>query len=323
MKNYEEQDHLEALFRDVEPRPQPGEEVTDRAWTAVEAQWSELQKSKRSSTVWNSLALAATFLIGVIGLTLWQGSSEVEIIQVRLAQGVVQIGEGVEQQTIHHPGLLTLQLGTAIASSGVSRWSLADGTDIRLADATTLRWLGSNEVSLLEGDIFISTEGADSFVVQTKFGRVSDVGTQFIVSADATGLEVAVREGLVKVASPTIEHLSAPLKPGEASIITVQNSHVVETSAHPADSRWSWVHEAPAGYSSNNPLELLKQIARDLGKRLEFSSPGVRASLANETVVGDFKGMTPSQALTILSQTSGFDWRENEDALTIHLRAVN
>ena len=207
-----------------------------------------------------------------------------------------------------------------IVSRTASRWVSEHGVDVRLAGNSRVRWVRPDEIDLLEGTVYVATEGADRFAIDTPFGRVVDIGTRYQVRADARGVEVAVREGRVRLSSEHGEALSDEVGEGTAAILSADEGGVSGSTEPGAAGRWAWIHDAPAGYASDEPLVLLREIARDLGKRLQFTSAGVQASLALERVDGDFSGMAPLQALQILGAATNIDWRDEGDAIVVGLR---
>ena len=132
-------------------------------------------------------------------------------------------------------------------------------------------------------------------------------------------MEVAVREGRVRLTSRQGEVLSDDVDEGTAAILSADADGVSGSTEPGAAGRWAWIHDAPAGYASDEPLVLLREIARDLGKRLQFTSAGVQASLASERVDGDFSGMAPLQALQTLGAATNIDWRDEGDAIVVGL----
>lgn len=319
MSTQDDDDTLVALFDGVNPRPEPTEQSSERAFAAVEAEWSELQARRRRRSYQRVFAVAATFVFCVMGVLLWLQPNTTEI-SVQLAHGTVLMGDGKDQRTIDTPQGLLLGPGTAITSANTSRWVLNDSIDVRLAADTSVRWIAPHEIELVRGNIYIATDGRNSFTVQTDYGRVTDIGTRFMVIAEASGVEVAVREGVIELASEHGQHRSGPAGDTESSVIRVTSDGVDESSEVRSSERWSWIHQAPSGYTSNEPLVLLKQIAKDLGKRIEYRSLGVEASLGTERIDGDFSGMAPLQALRLLAETIGLEWQVDGVVITVDFK---
>ena len=80
---------------------------------------------------------------------------------------------------------------------------LARGESLRIDANTQIRVDGKDRFTLQSGRIYADTGlfvyRQDGLKVDTAFGQVTDVGTQFSVAAMTEGLDVAVREGRVNI----------------------------------------------------------------------------------------------------------------------------
>jgi len=191
---------------------------------------------------------------------------------------------------------------------------LARGESLRIDANTEIRIDSANHFALLSGRIyadsgqFVYREGGLN--IETGFGRVTDVGTQFSVSASDESLEVAVREGRVDVQSEQAAYAARigerlTLKAGQAAVITELDTH---------DAYWGWVADlAPTlDLSNKSLLDFLKWAARETGRELQFSSDELRMFAMRTDVHGSIEGMTPDEALVAILA-----------ATTVHYRIEN
>ena len=313
-------DGLREMFAHVEPRPDPPPEARDRAFAAIEQEWESVTSARRRRAQRRWLAVAAALVAGVSGTWIGLEVRTPQSPQAWLVQGDVAIGASSAPVSADPVTPLSLDPQAEIVSRTASRWVSERGVDVRLAPNSRVWWVRPDEIDLLEGTVYVATDGADRFAVDTRFGRVVDIGTRYQVRADEQGVEVAVREGRVRLTSRHGEVLSDDMDEGAAAILSADADGVSGSTEPGAAGRWAWIHDAPAGYASDEPLVLLREIARDLGKRLQFTSAGVQASLASERVDGDFSGMAPLQALQILGAATNIDWRDEGDAIVVGLR---
>ena len=313
-------DELSGMFAHVERRPDPPPEALDRAFAAVEQEWASVTSAHRRRAQRRWLAVAAALVVGVSGTWIGLELRPLPSPQAYLVQGDVAIGAEPAPVTVDPVTPLSLDPQAEIVSRTASRWVSEHGVDVRLAGNSRIRWVRPDEIDLLEGTVYVATEGADRFAIDTRFGRVVDIGTRYQVRADARGMEVAVREGRVRLTTEHGDVLSDEVDESTAAILSADADGVSGSTEPGAAGRWAWIHDAPVGYASDEPLVLLREIARDLGKRLQFTSPGVQASLASERVDGDFSGMAPLQALQILGAATNIDWRDEGDAIVVGLR---
>ena len=311
------QDDVMEIFADVDRRPDPPRETLDRAFAAVEEEWESVTLHRRRRTQRRWMVAAAAVVASVAGAWLGLQVTTAPSPQAYLVQGDVAIGANPVPVPAGLADPLSLDPQSEILSRTASRWVSEDGADVRLAQNSRIRWVRADEVELLEGTVYVATDGVSRFGVDTRFGRVVDVGTRFQVRADAQGVEVAVREGNVRITSQHGQVLSSDPEEGRAAVIAVGADGVSESSESSTAGRWSWIHDTPAGYASDEPLVLLREIARDLGKQLRFRSIGVEASLASERVEGDFSAMAPLDALQMLGAATNMDWRDEGEVIYV------
>jgi hypothetical protein len=62
---------------------------------------------------------------------------------------------------------------------------------------------------------------------------------------------------------------------------------------------------------------VLAAIAADLGKRLEYVSPGVETAVMTMTIEGDLTGLSPDDALAVVAGAAGIAIEESTDRLII------
>lgn len=310
------EDEIIEMFTDVQSRPNPSQEASDRAFAAVEKEWESVTSAyrRRARRRW---AAAAAVLVAVTGALVGLLVTVAPAPRALLVQGDVAIGAGSVPAVTGTA--LELDPAADIVSRTASRWVAADGVDVRLAQNSRVRWTRTDEIRLLEGTVYVATEGTSPFAVDTRFGRVLDIGTRYQVRAFDDRVEVAVREGRVQITSSHGEALSGEVDELTAAVLAVHADGVFRFTEPSTAQRWAWIHEAPAGYDSDEPLILLRDIARDLGKQVRFRSVGVQASLASVRVDGDFSGMTPIDALQILAAATSIRWQDEDDAILVDL----
>ena len=304
------------MFTDVQRRPIPSQEALDRAFAAVEKEWQSVTSEHRRR-VRRRWAVAAAVLVAIAGTLVGLQLTIAPPPRAFLVQGEVAIGAGSVPAVTGTP--LELDPAADIVSRTASRWVAADDVDVRLAQNSRIRWIRTNEIRLLEGTVYVATDGAAPFAVDTPFGRVLDIGTRYQVRAFDDRIEVAVREGRVQVTSAHGEALSGEVDEFTAAVLAVHADGVFRFTEPSTAERWTWIHEAPAGYDSDEPLILLRDIARDIGKQLRFRSIGVEASLTSVRVDGDFSGMAPMDALHILAAATSIRWQDEGDAILVDL----
>ena len=319
MNEHQPEDEIMDMFSHVERRPSPPPEALDRAYAAVEREWESVMAARRRRSQRRRLAAAAAVVLAAAGTWLGLQVTTAPSPQAWLVQGDVTIAG--QPAPVPSDPVTPLQFDPQadIVSRTASRWVSQHGADIRLAPDARIRWVRADELFLLDGTVYVAVDGENRFAIDTPIGRVVDIGTRYQVRAGAQGVEVAVREGRVQLASRHGDTVSEDVEPGRAAVIAVDADGVSVSTESSGHTRWAWIHDVPAGYRSDEPLVLLREIARDLGKELRFASIGVEASLASERVDGDFSGMSPRQALQILGAATNMAWQEEGDVILVDL----
>jgi ferric-dicitrate binding protein FerR (iron transport regulator) len=196
---------------------------------------------------------------------------------------------------------------------------LARSESLRIDANTELRVDAANHFTLLSGRIyadsgqFVYREGG--LKIETDFGLVTDVGTQFSVSAGDGSLEVAVREGRVDVQGENAGYAARigerlTLKAGEAVVVTELDTH---------DAYWDWVANlAPTlDLTNKSLLDFLKWAARETGRELQFANDELRMFAMRTDVHGSIEGMTPDEALVAILAATTVHYRIENDRIVI------
>lgn len=308
------EDPFDGLFEGVERRPRPSEAARERAFAAVEDEWDALQSRRaRRRRLVPSLAAAATLLVGLIGLVALQQPAA-PTLQPQLALGHVRVGE-TDYRASGAPLSVEVAADAPIRALGPSRWATG-GVDLRVDGGARFAWRSPDAIVLDTGRVYVATDGGAAFSVATDRGVVTDIGTRFMVERRDGLLEVAVREGMVELATPAGVRRTAPVEPGATRVLVARDGRVDERTEPATHARWNWIHTAPKGYVGRNPVAMLREIARDLGRELRFG-PGVEAALQAEELDGDYRRLAPWVALGHVTAAVGAEWRDQDGVITI------
>lgn len=294
---------LETLFDGLRPRPEPPDAARERAFLAAAEELRALRSRRRRHT-YAALAMAAGLVLALsVGLLNDPADTRfsVELAQasaLRVDGRQVDADGGVE---------LPVQTGTLMQAGAPARLVLSSGLDLRLNADTSIRWRDAQEIELVEGAVFIDTNETGAMQVHTERGRVTDIGTQFLVSYADDVLEVAVRTGRALVESAS-GHFEAGADGFHGDVIRLSDAGVA-TSVEPTDAgRWTWISAVPRGYEEARVALLLRQIALDLGRRVVYADRGSEARVSNLTLRGErLDGMTAEQALRVVAAAADLE----------------
>ncbi|MFT7651341.1 MAG: hypothetical protein ACI9ON_000892 [Limisphaerales bacterium] len=312
MKIDEQPDELEDIFGTVTARKNPSAENVAEARGRANEAWLAMVAKRKRRSLQRFSGIAATFaILGIIGLTQF---SAVAPIEFELAAGVLV--EESTNRTVGPSQMIELEGSTIWVAKEPTRMALNDIGDIRLSKGARAEIYSGEELRLLNGSIYIDTQGDADITILTPFGTVSDIGTRFAVTVDENQLVVGVRHGEVRVESRFGE-LHAKGQGSTASVVTVDDqgsrTHTEPSSAE----RWEWIHAVSPGYDNNTVMGAVRQIADDLGVELTFENRGVEAGVTNVAVQGDLQNLQPRQALQYVFQDSGMNYQLDAENLTI------
>ena len=198
---------------------------------------------------------------------------------------------------------------------------LARSESLRIDENTRIRVDAADRFTLLAGRVYADT---GQFVyrngglkIDTEFGVVTDVGTQFSVAAFDQSLDVAVREGRVDVRGQSDTYAA---RMGERlTLVQGEGASVTNLDTH-AD-YWDWVVELTPTFDMTNKslLDFLKWAARETGRELQFGSNESRMFAMRTDVHGSADGMTPDEALEAVLATTTVHYRIEDDKIMIDI----
>lgn len=196
---------------------------------------------------------------------------------------------------------------------------LARSESLRVDENTEIRVDAAERFTLLSGRIYADTGlfvyRNGGLVIQTEFGVVTDVGTQFSVAVADQTLDVAVREGRVDV-STTSDAYAARV--GERLTLTEGKGAEI-SDLEPYDDYWGWTSELAPMFDASNKslLDVLKWSARETGRELEFETDDLRMQAMRADIHGPIVGLSPHEALESVLTTSSVRYQIDADRILI------
>ncbi len=198
---------------------------------------------------------------------------------------------------------------------------LARSESLRIDQNTQIRVDAADSFTLLGGRVYADT---GQFVyrngglrIDTEFGVVTDVGTQFSVAATDQLLDIAVREGRVDVQSQSDTFVA---RMGERlTLVQGEGASVADLDTH--DEYWDWVVDLTPTFDMTNKslLEFLKWAARETGRELQFESNELRMHAMRTDVHGSIDGLTLDEALQQVLSTTAVHYQIEDDKIIIKI----
>lgn len=196
---------------------------------------------------------------------------------------------------------------------------LARNESLRLDEDSALRVDTRDQFTLLRGRVYADT---GEFVyrdgglrIDTAFGAVTDIGTQFAVSIQDDLLDVAVREGRVDVRNDTHKYVAMS---GERIRLLEQGEVDVDPLAL-TDEYWNWTTNlAPAfDIEGRSLMDFLKWAARESGRILYFEDTELRMAAMRTDLHGSIADFSPLEAIESVLATTAFRYHIEHDRIVI------
>lgn len=207
---------------------------------------------------------------------------------------------------------------TTGTSGGVSLL-LARNASLRIDENTSIRVDSSDHFTLMSGRVYADTGqfiyNNGGLRIDTDFGVVRDVGTQFAVSSTADSMEVSVREGRVELTHQSDVHVA---KMGERLSMTAgRGASIAALDTH--DPYWNWIAELTPSFDLTNKslLDFLTWAARETGRELRFENDESRMFAMRTDVHGSVEGLTPDEALAAILSTTTLNYRIDADKVVL------
>ena len=300
---------IEELFAGIDPLPEPPAQARAHAYTELQQEWSEMVRARKTGRQRRWLSVAATIVFAVaLG---WVAMPD----RTQSWTTTVAAGE-VRQHDLQVTGQLQLTNDDELLAASDARLTLANGADLRMREHAQIRWHSPERFTLITGMVYVDTADQADVVIDTPFGSIADIGTRFMVAVTADEVKVAVREGAAKLESQQAEYTAAA-RPGRSALLTVDAVSVQQSDEPSHHPRWGWIHNVTPGYQQSLVTDVLRSIGRDLGKQVEFASHGVEAAIAHHRVEGNLDGVTPRNALDLVTASANLVWQEDEETIRI------
>ena len=292
----------------------------DRVYAQVKKSW---RRDALRGRILRWLAPAGAAASAVLAFVLLSQPTPVAPLAVATVADVVtpmQAAGGYRAgSTVYEGDLVTTGPG-----GGVSLL-LARNVSLRVDENTRVQIDAADEFTLLDGRVYADT---GQFIyrngglqINTAFGVVSDIGTQFAVTAEDDSLAISVREGRVELAVGSEVHGAKMgqrlrLEKGQGAAIGTLDTH---------DPYWDWIADLTPTFDTSNKslLDFLKWAARETGRELRFTTDESRMFAMRTDVHGSVSGLTPDEALVAILSTTSLEYRIENDKVVLEHRLID
>lgn len=289
---------------------------SDKVYEKVHKSW---RRDVFRGTVLRWIVPAGVAATAVIAMVL---VSQPDPLPIRVAATVSRV-VGTGPISSEYPQGTSVHEGEVISTGSDEGLSLllARNESLRIDENTRIRIDTADRFTLLGGRVYADT---GQFVyrngglkIDTEFGVVTDVGTQFSIVATDQSLEVAVREGRVDVRSQSDTYAA---RMGERlTLVEGKGGSIAELDTH--DAYWDWVVDLTPTFNMTNKslLDFLKWAARETGRELQFENNESRMFAMRTDLHGSAEGLTPDEALAAVLATTSVRYRIENDRIIIEI----
>jgi ferric-dicitrate binding protein FerR (iron transport regulator) len=314
---------IAALLRQVGARTRPDDAVARQVQDAVEAEWRELvaaRRSRHTRTRWLA-AVASVAAVAVGAWLMWPATSVAPVTVATLGPvvGEVELRDGDGPWRAAGTGNVVTSASTLrTGRGGLAALAMASGVQVRLDSGTELAMNEHGSARLASGAVYVDAghgqDRADPFVIDTPFGDVSHLGTQYVARLGSGSLDVAVREGRVEVRDGGQAYVADA---GEQ--LTVSGAAVVRAPVSPTSPQWDWIGGVTPPYNieGRTVAEFLAWAGRETGRSVGYATPADAARAERVTLSGTVEGLPPRQAVAAVLATTSLSARYAEGRIEV------
>jgi ferric-dicitrate binding protein FerR (iron transport regulator) len=318
--NSDDPDLVEELIRTAGRRLDPPAAAYERTLAAATAALRAKRRRLRMRLLVPA-ALAATAAVAAVLLYGPPGDGpRLQVATVDRLAGSSRIRETRRAPWTPVAGEAIVRAGSTVRTDATGRLGLrlANGTSLRLAEASEILIEDATRIVLLSGRIYADTgmqapEGRRLEVV-TDAGTAVDRGTQFEVLYDDDTYRLRVREGRVVVLSAG---QAADAGAGqEISLDPADPARLMRRAdVAPDDPDWQWVESvAPAPDIEGMPLTtLLAWVSRETGRPVRYASAALEQAAQRVILHGKVRDLAPMEVLAAMLATTDLRFRLADD----------
>ena len=303
---------IEALLREVGARDEPSAAAASDVMSAVHAEWLGIVQQRRHQQRVVAWRVAAGVALAVLVSTFtyrFLAPMPEQVASIENVDGQLLASSDDDAFQTRAAGEL-IRVGDIVQTDAQSRAAVSfpDGLSLRLDHGTRLTVDAANHITLVAGAVYIDappgSQSANALTVDTSAGSVQHLGTQYEVRAHTDAMVVSVREGRVRVTSPTSSNT------GEAGqVLRLTTAGELSRSALAAtDPHWEWALQAAPDFDIDNQslAVFLQWIARETGRHLVYATPQAEATAGTVKLRGSIEGLDADVALTTVLATTQF-----------------
>jgi ferric-dicitrate binding protein FerR (iron transport regulator) len=314
------------LIQRAGPRLQPDAATREAVRRAVNAEWQSVVAARAAARN-HFMGWAAAATLAAVGFAVWLVTPTLRDTQaavatiVRISGEVDTANDETPQDWQHVTAGGTLRVRSELRTGAVGRAALGFGRDVsvRVDQNSLVAVVAPDRIMLKRGAVYVDAGErpglAAPLLIETAYGLVRHLGTQYEARLTDDSVRLRVREGRVMIGSDSRTHEAAA---GEQ--LTVSAAGTAHRERIPRSGEvWSWVSDiAPAYDIENRPLsEFLQWAARETGREVVYTSPQIQNEARSVILRGSIEGFTPERALAAVLSTTQLSYRETPEQVVV------
>ncbi len=311
---------LPRLFRVIGPRPSLPDDMK-QGWEATFGRELAIRNAQQRSVRRRSIVAVCASVAALVVAVVYLQREEPPATPVAT---VVMVTGHVESAALATPHPLhdgdELRVGQRIHVGRQAFLALRyRDADVRL-NSNTVVVLHATRLELERGEIYLDVgpkprRGA-TLMIETPFGTLAHVGTQFVVSVTDAEMRAAVREGVVAMKAAG-ERLTISAADGPTEVLVSSHGRPTTRSIAGSGGPWSWVVEAAPRYTveGRSADEFLMWATRQSGAELKYTTEATHVHAQTVVLHGDVRALSVAQRLDVLSATTDLDIDQSDPAV--------
>ena len=311
-------DRVEELLQNAGKRAPIPEESRRRMESVFRTELANSQRRHTRNRWAGGLAAAASVLMAVVLVN--QGNEPiVRDVVASVSRDTGTVGWSYASSTGSLKAGNSIQQGDRVTTQSgiVSLQPLGSGLDIRLAENSQLNWVATNRIELEYGEVYVDAdEDSEHFPITILADGlvIEHIGTQYQVRRDDDQVDVAVREGEIRITYNNL-NISSKGSHNQGELTQFLNgSLIASTSIQPYGNRWSWASQlSPDIETDRMPVtEFLAWISDQTGYSVIYQDDP-----ADSQISGSIDTMDAMEALDDLMMFTDFSFNVDDVQGTI------
>lgn len=322
-------DRIGGVLSNASPRPTPHTRRKEEAYRKLRGEWQAGLSAKKHTRRLVVTGIAAS-IVATAALSLQVGlgpSSVAPELKATLARSAGSditlngqpIGDRIPVNAVlqFHPDD---RLSTGASAAVSIAWN-ATGS-LRLASSSSLVFSSGGGVELVEGRIYYDSKSHDGqhstdIIVDTPYGRIHHVGTQFVAAVGRAGVNISVREGEVTFGMGVN---SVAVKAGQSALINAD----LEPFFSPVDSigeEWTWASQiAPLmDIDGHSTREIIGWLAKETGHVVVYETIAAEEFAVRDSIFG-IGETDPVNAIRIIGLATELQFTVENEILRVGLK---